>query len=98
MGNPRAIFISLMISGLAVLLIWAFVKQQRESILELASAKRVVVANLDINELSMINETMLRLDTVPKSYVQPGTFTDMKDVVGLITTVPIKKGEVVPLF
>ncbi len=93
MGNPRAVFISLIISGLAVLLIWAFVKQQRESILELASAKRVVVANQDINELSMINETMLRLDTVPKSYVQPGTFGDIKDVVGLITTVPIKKGE-----
>lgn len=93
MGNPRAILVSLIIASLSVLLIWAFVKQQKDSILELATAKRVVVANQDINELSLIDETMLRIDSVPQSYVQPGTFTNIKDVIGLITTVPIKKGE-----
>lgn len=80
-------------ASLAVLLIWSFVKQQKDSILELASAQRVVIATQDINELSLINETMLRIDSVPKTYIQPGTFSDIKDVIGLITTVPIKKGE-----
>ena len=93
MGNPRAIFISLIIATLAVVLVWSFVSQQKTSILELATPQKVVVANQDINELSMINETMLRIDSVPKNYIQPGTFSTIKDLVGLITTVPIKKGE-----
>ena len=93
MGNPRAILISLIIATLAVLLVWSFVSQQKSSILELATPQKVVVANQDINELSVINETMLRIDSVPKTYMQPGTFTNIKDVIGLITTIPIKKGE-----
>ena len=93
MPNPRAVLISLIIAGLAVLLVWSFVNQQKTSLLELTSAQKVVVANQDINDLTMINETMLRIDSVPKAYVQPGTYTDIQDIVGLITTVPIKQGE-----
>ena len=93
MPNPRAVLISLIIAGLAVLLVWSFVNQQKTSLLELTSAQKVVVANQDINDLTMINETMLRIDSVPKAYVQPGTYADIQDIVGLITTVPIKQGE-----
>ena len=93
MGNPRAVIISMIIAGLAVLLVWSFVNQQKTSILELSKAQKVVVANQDINELTVINETMLRIDSVPNTYVQPGTFANIQDIVGLVTTVPIKKGE-----
>jgi len=93
MGNPRAVLISLVIAVFAVLLVWAFVNQKIGAIQELATAKKVVIANQDINELTVINETMLRIKSVPKSYIQPGTFVTIKDIVGLITTVPIKKNE-----
>ena len=82
MGNPRAVLISLIIASLAMLLVWSFVKQQKDSILELATAKRVVVANQDINELTLIDETMLRIDSVPKSYIQPGIFVTIEDEFG----------------
>ncbi len=93
MGNPRAVLISLVVAVLAVVLIYSFVSQQKVSILEMASPKKVVVANQDINELTTLDETMVRIDSVPQTYVQPGTYSDSKDVLGLITTVPIKKGE-----
>ncbi|HBQ21738.1 MAG TPA: Flp pilus assembly protein CpaB [Deltaproteobacteria bacterium] len=93
MGNPRAVLISLIMAFLAVLLIWFYVKQKEETTLGLATPKKVVVANQDIAELTTLDETMLRIDSVPQTYIQPGTYSEAKDVVGLITTVPIKKGE-----
>lgn len=93
MTNPRAVIISLVIALLAVVMVWSFVKQQKTSLLELSAPKKVVVANQDINELSTLDETMLRIDSIPQTYVQPGTYSDVKDIIGLITTVPIKKGE-----
>jgi len=93
MKHPRAVLISMIIAAVSVLLIWSFVNQKTQTVLELARAKKVVVANQDINELTLIDETMLRIDSVPQAYIQPGTYSDTKEVVGLITTVPIKKGE-----
>lgn len=93
MKHPRAVLISMVIAAVSVLLIWSFVNQKTQTVLELARAKKVVVANQDINELALIDETMLRIDSVPQAYIQPGTYSDTKEVVGLITTVPIKKGE-----
>src|SRR3989338_270456 len=93
MANPRAVLISLVIALLAVALVWSFVNQQRASILELATPQKVVVANHDIQALTTIDETMLRVDSVPRSYIQPGTYSEMPDILGLVTTVPIKKGE-----
>jgi len=93
MGNPRAVLISAVIAVFAVLLVWAFVNQRIETIQEMSTKKKVIVADVDINELTVINETMLRVQSIPKSYIQPDTYSDMKDIVGLITTVPIKKGE-----
>jgi pilus assembly protein CpaB len=93
MGNPRAVLISMVIALIAVGLVWSYVNQQKASILELATPKKVVVANQDIKELSTIDETMLRIDSVPQSYIQPGTYESDKEIIGLVTTVPIKKGE-----
>ncbi|MEK7791400.1 MAG: Flp pilus assembly protein CpaB, partial [Deltaproteobacteria bacterium] len=93
MKHPRAVLISLIIAVVSVLLIWSFVNQKTRSVLELARAKKVVVASGDINELTLIDETMLQVNSVPQTYIQPGTYSDIKEVVGLITTVPIKKGE-----
>lgn len=93
MSNPRAVIISLVIALLAVALVWSFVNQQKTSILELATPKKVVVANQDIQELTTLDETMVRIDSIPQTYQQPGTYTDIKEIIGLITTVPIKKGE-----
>lgn len=93
MKHPRAVLISMVIAAVSILLIWSFVNQKTQTVLELARAKKVVVANQDINELALIDETMLRIDSVPQAYIQPGTYSDTKEVVGLITTVPIKKGE-----
>ncbi|MBI4041491.1 MAG: Flp pilus assembly protein CpaB [Deltaproteobacteria bacterium] len=93
MSNPRAILISVVMAILAIALIWSFVNQQKSSLLQLATPKKIVVANQDINALTTLDETMVRVDSVPQNYVQPGTFSEIKDVVGLITTVPIKKGE-----
>lgn len=93
MNNPRAVVVSLVIAVLAVAMIWSFVNQQKSSLLELATPQKVVVANQDINELTTIDETMLRVDSVPQTYIQPGTYSDIQDILGLVTTVPIKKGE-----
>ena len=93
MKNPRAVMISIAIAALSLLLIWSFVNQKTRAVLELTKAKKVVVANQNINELEIIDETMLRIDSVPQNYIQPGTYTQIKDLIGLITTVPIKKGE-----
>lgn len=55
--------------------------------------KQVVVAAQNIPENTTVTNDMVQISNVPAEYVLPQSFTDMKDVVGAMTTTGIVKGE-----
>lgn len=57
----------------------------------------VVVAKSDIKELELIDDTKVRLDTVPSKFVQPGHLKKIEEVYNTVATVPIKAGEQITL-
>jgi pilus assembly protein CpaB len=95
-------FLPFIIAGLAALiavfLINNYIQQQTEEARKLATTRQkdlvtVIVAKQDIPAGMMIEENMLKEETVYKSMLQPRTATSADRVVDKIAIVPISKGE-----
>lgn len=92
--NTRAFTLALIIAVFAALMVDTYVSDQEESFKkDFGTFKSVVVAGADIKELELIDDSKLRVITVPQSFLMPGHFTTMKDLENTIATVPILKGE-----
>lgn len=107
MENKKAILISLICVGISMMLISAYVTvKEKELTSGFGDMVDVVVADgayFDRNKTDSIPEygtiqpDMLTVRKVFKNFRQPLTVTDMKDVVGKATYVPISRGEQITL-
>ena len=52
-----------------------------------------MIASVDINEMSTVDETMLQTIEMPNKYIEPGVITDPEQAVGMVALAPIKAGE-----
>lgn len=93
MKNGKPIIISVVLAALAILLVHSYIRQKESSLLDLAGKVPVVVANQDIKEMELIDKTAVRLDYLPKKYLQPGALQDPSLVIEKIAAVPLKQGE-----
>jgi len=93
MPKQRGVLIAAALAFFAVLLLWAFMSQKEKKLLELKTAKPVVVATKDIPVLSVLDESQLKIEKIPQKYAQPGHLSRLEDVVGQMNQSPIKKGE-----
>jgi len=89
----RSVFMALFIAFFAVVLLWSFMAQKEKRILELKTAVSVAVAKEDIAALTVLDETKLTLEKIPKKYVQPGYYGTIESLSGLMNQTPIRKGE-----
>lgn len=102
---PRRLIIvvlAIIAGGVAAYLIGVYLNQQRQAIQlqereELARRQemqaQVVVAATDIPKATTIEPQMLQTKTVPKEYVQPQAVSHPDRVLGMVTAVPLSKGE-----
>lgn len=92
--NSRAFTTSLLLSILAVFMIWSYI-ESRETELQndYGNQTPVVVAKEDIKELEIIDDRKVELVNVPSKYQMPGHFKRVEDLYNTIAAVPIKKGE-----
>lgn len=104
--NNRALTLSLVMAILAVFFVQSYVSNIEEKAKkEYGAQVLAVVAKQDIHEDDDINETMLELKSIPKTFLEPGAIayektTDKSQITnglrsfsGLVAIVPIKKGE-----
>jgi pilus assembly protein CpaB len=92
--NTRALTLALIISAIAMFMTMTYIDtKQAELIEKYGEPVAVVIATQDINELELIDDRKVTLTTVPKKFVMPGHFKEVKEVENTVATVPIKKGE-----
>jgi pilus assembly protein CpaB len=105
--NNKALTLSIVMAVMAMLFVQSYVSEQEESVKKKFGTEQLVVtAKRDIKEMETINETLLELKLVPKTFLEPAAITyegkkdkdlevarDLKKLSGTVAIVPIKKGE-----
>ncbi|MBF0299101.1 MAG: Flp pilus assembly protein CpaB [Oligoflexia bacterium] len=92
--NRNAFTLSLLIAGVAMFMVYTYM-EGRESfyVNEFGKKSSVVVAKVDINELDMLDDSKVVIETRPQKFLEPGHLKKISDVDGTVATVAILKGE-----
>ena len=93
MKSRRKLLIALALGGLAVFLHATYLRNQIDQALGPYEPVPVVVATQDILFNQRIEPTMVRVDQVPKQFVQPQALSDPNEVVGSLTSLTVNAGE-----
>ncbi len=92
--NTRALTLALVIAGLAMMMVYTYIEDQKNAMIkEYGIQSSVVVAKNDIQELDLIDDSKVEVKTVPANFLSPGHFKTIKELENTIATVPIIKGE-----
>ncbi len=92
--NSRAFTTSLILAGLAVFMIYAYIdSRETEMVSEYGNSTPVVIAKEDIKELEVIDDRKVEVQNVPAKFQMPGKFSRVEDLYNTIAATPIKKGE-----
>ncbi len=104
--NNRALGLSLVITVIALFMVQSYVSSIEEKARKkFGTSILVVKAKKDIKEQETLNDTMLKLELVPKNFLEPNSISFdsdkpneetskiLKSLVGTVAIVPIKTGE-----
>ncbi|MFN8060494.1 MAG: Flp pilus assembly protein CpaB [Vicinamibacterales bacterium] len=91
MRGKQAIVISVGLGVVALVLMSLYISGREQQLLELASMKDVVVSTQDILENTVIDEQNVATIQVPSKYVQPQAVTDVREILGRVTSVAVPK-------
>jgi pilus assembly protein CpaB len=94
MIERRALLISVLISGVAMYLVYQYVSNQdAEMKAAFGTFFPMVIASRDILQYETIRPTDVEVIKVPRREVPPGIISDPKDVIDAVAAIPISKGE-----
>jgi len=88
--KPR-VLMSLLLAVVAMVLVAVYLNTRETELLESSNPKDVVIATDDILPNTPIEETQVKLGKIPQKWLQPGAVTDVKQVIGIPSSVPIMK-------
>lgn len=92
--NSRAFTLSLVIAAIAIFMVYSYIDGRESQFqTEFGTPVPVVIAKEDIKELDIIDDRLVRIETVPQKFRQPGAFTKIEELYNTIAAVPIKAGE-----
>lgn len=92
MTNTRALLISLIVSTLAVLMLFSYVSNKEKALLEMVTPIQVLVATKDIPEGVRIDDSMFEVAEIPQKYIQPGAINDPTRILDRHIDTPVLKG------
>ena len=95
MNKKVSFFISLVVSAAAVFIIVSYVQSARSRLEAEYELVPVLKATQDIPKLTILEDHMVDLATIPKKYAQPEALTEVLQIRGKIAEAPILKGEVI---
>ncbi len=92
--NTRAFTLAIVIALVAMFMAYSYIEEQKSKIIN-AYGKEVpvVVAKRDIKELELIDDSKIEIKKVPKSFMAPGRFSRIEDLINTVAVTPISKGE-----
>ncbi len=109
MNQSRAFIVSIVVASVGMLLVYYYIESSESRIkAKYGNEVTVLVANEDVNENVRLQDDMLTLVAVPKTFLQPSAIVIdseqsnqelanvpeiERSVLGLYTAAPIKKGE-----
>ncbi|MBH47950.1 MAG: Flp pilus assembly protein CpaB [Halobacteriovorax sp.] len=92
--NTRAFTLALIISLFSMFMVYTYIEDEKSVINQrYGTNTSVVVAKVDIQELELIDDSKVTIQSVPSSFVQPGAFRKIDELENTVATVPILKGE-----
>lgn len=92
--NTRALTLALVIAAFAMMMVYTYIEDQRSAMIKKYGIQSsVIVAKVDIQELDLIDDSKIEVQTVPENFLSPGHFKSVKELENTIATVPIIKGE-----
>ena len=93
MKNPRALALSIFMGLIALLMQYSCIKKERDVLLSDSQLIPTVIAVRNIPKNVKLDETMFKVDNVPKKWVQPGALQKLEEVDGQISASPIQMNE-----
>ncbi len=79
---------------LGMILVGLYVhSQDQESKEKFGKPSTVLIASRNINEMQVLDETMVTQESQFDKFIQPGALSDFKDIKDMVALVPIKEGE-----
>ena len=92
--NTRAFTLALVIALFAMFMVSTYIDDQMVSLTkQYGERETVVVAKVDIKEFELIDDSKVTTIPVPKSFIQPRAFRNVKELENTMASVPIVKGE-----
>lgn len=92
--NTRAFTLALIIAFIAMYMVYSYVEGEKAIYKQKYGQEiPVVIAQVDIEELELIDDSKVRVTTVPQQFVAPGAFKNVKEIENTVATMPILKGE-----
>jgi pilus assembly protein CpaB len=92
MRSRAALLLSIVLGAIAVVMILTWARGRESELLQLSQMKDVVVATQDILANTIIDEQLVIRKQVPSTYVQPRALSDVSEVRGRVTAVPVPSG------
>jgi pilus assembly protein CpaB len=94
LNQSRAFFVSFAFALLGMALVGLYVySQDQESKEKFGKPSTVLIASRNINEMQVLDETMVTQESQFDKFIQPGALSDFKDIKDMVALVPIKEGE-----
>ncbi len=94
-NETRTLWISVFAALFAVFLLYSYTQEKSDQLTrDFGTMSNVVVAVKDINEMQSIDETMLRIEERPSTFVHVDALNNPELAVGKVALAPIKKNEV----
>ena len=79
--NTRALTLAIVIAGLAMMMVYTYIEDQKSAMIkEYGVQSSVVVAKNDIQELDLIDDSKVEVKTVPANFLSPGHFKTIKEL------------------
>ncbi|MBL7665567.1 MAG: Flp pilus assembly protein CpaB [Bacteriovoracaceae bacterium] len=92
--NRRAFTLSLVIAGIAMFMVYSYIKgKEAEYVKSYGQSVAVVVAQADVKELELLDDRKVMVVNVPEKFVQPGALRNISEIDNMYAAVPILKGE-----
>lgn len=93
-NDTKTLWIAVGSALFAVFLLYSWIQEKNKEMTDkFGKRKSVVVAKVDINEMTPLDETAVEMIEVPEEYIAPQAVTDPTELRGYVALNPIIKGE-----
>lgn len=90
--KQRPFLVSIVSAIAAVFLAWGYLDRLKAQILEIAEPVHIVVAAKDIAPGESIDPSVVRLESIPRRFLEPMAVTSLEDADGRVAMIALKSG------